>query len=74
MHDLPKTKYAAYPMLDFPTAWRIVHRGLIHATWRCSYVQTDGGSLCDCGAIEREWLRMIQTAYELRPVTGEPWR
>lgn len=66
MPDLPKTKYAAYPMLDFPTAWRLAGRGLIHTTWRCSYVQTWGGSLCDCGAIQREWDRLRELAATAR--------
>lgn len=46
-------------MLDFPTGWRIVRRGLIHRTPKCSYIQTWGGSLCDCGAMEREWERLV---------------
>lgn len=62
MTVLPRTKHAGDPMLDFPTAWRIANRGLIHTTWRCSYVQSNGAMLCDCPALEREWLRMIRAA------------
>lgn len=63
---LPKTRHAGRPMLDFPTAWRIARRGLIHTTWRCSYVQTQGALLCDCGAIEREWRRLGRARDDLR--------
>lgn len=44
--------------LDFPTAWRILRESpdLEHHL-RCSYEQTDGALLCDCGAVEREWER-----------------
>lgn len=53
-----RSRYGAYPMLDFPTAWRLAHRGLLHTSWRCSYVRTWGGLLCDCGAVEREYERI----------------
>jgi hypothetical protein len=43
--------------LDFPTAWALTREGLLHTDRRCSYVQTWGGLLCDCGAVEREWAR-----------------
>lgn len=52
------SRYGGYPMLDFPTAWRLCHRGLIHKTWRCSYVQADRSLLCDCGAVEEEFNRI----------------
>lgn len=52
------TRYAAYPMLDFPTAWRLARRGLVHTSRHCSYVQTWGGALCDCGAVEAEYRRI----------------
>jgi hypothetical protein len=45
--------------LDFPTAWRIAREGVAHTDPRCSYVQTSGGLLCDCGAIEAEWERRV---------------
>lgn len=54
------TAYAGYPRLDFPTAWRLARRGLVHKTWRCSYVQAWGGFLCDCGAIEDEFRRLYR--------------
>jgi hypothetical protein len=46
--------------LDFPTAWFIADLGVLHIDRRCSYVQTWGAMLCDCGAIEREWRRRKQ--------------
>jgi hypothetical protein len=46
-------------MLDFPTGWRLAREGVTHTDPRCSYVQHDGGFLCDCGAIETEWQRRV---------------
>lgn len=46
-----------YDFLDFPTAWYLANEGLQHTSLYCSYVQTDGALLCDCGAVEREWER-----------------
>ena len=45
--------------LDFPTAWRITNEGVDHTSPRCSYVQTEGALLCDCGAIQTEWERRV---------------
>lgn len=58
--------------LDFPTAWRILEESpeLAHDP-RCSYEQTDGGLLCDCGAVEREWERRRDA--QLSPV-GKRWK
>jgi hypothetical protein len=42
-------------MLDYPTAWEIQRRGVEHTDPRCSAVQTDGGMLCDCGAVQAAW-------------------
>jgi transcriptional regulator with XRE-family HTH domain len=47
-------------MLDFPTGWRLANEGIEHPDPRCSYVQTDGALLCDCGAIQTEWRRRVQ--------------
>lgn len=55
------------PMLDFPTAWRIARRGVVHRSHKCSYVQHWGGFLCDCGAVEAEWKRMIVAALGVGP-------
>jgi hypothetical protein len=30
---------------------------VLHTDRRCSYIQTWGAILCDCGAIEAEWAR-----------------
>lgn len=43
--------------IDFPTGWHIQRQGVIHVDRRCSAVQTWGGCLCDCGAIDAEWKR-----------------
>lgn len=67
MADTVPSKYRSYPMLDFPTAWRLARRGLVHTSWRCSYVQTWGALLCDCGAVESEYHRI----YDARPVVHE---
>lgn len=45
--------------LDFDTAWRIARAGINHTDPRCSYIQTEGGLLCDCGAIQTEWARLV---------------
>lgn len=45
-------------MLDFPTAWNIQKTRDLEHDLRCSAEQTDGGLLCDCGAIESEWHRL----------------
>lgn len=58
MVETVPSKYRSYPMLDFPTAWRLARRGLVHISRHCSYVQTWGALLCDCGAIEREYKRI----------------
>jgi len=43
-------------MLDIPTAWAIQREmGAEHHHPRCSSVTHR--MLCDCGAIQREWLR-----------------
>lgn len=42
--------------LDFPTAWWIQEQGLTHTDRRCSAAQTEA-FLCDCGAVETEWVR-----------------
>lgn len=42
--------------LDFPTAWWLAAR-VEHPNPKCSYAQTGGGLLCDCGAIQAEWKR-----------------
>lgn len=42
--------------LDFPTAWWLAPR-VEHGDPRCSYAQTGGALLCDCGAVEAEWHR-----------------
>ncbi|GIH07477.1 hypothetical protein Rhe02_55440 [Rhizocola hellebori] len=44
-------------MLDYPTGWRLAKEGVIHTDRRCSYIQAWGGFLCDCRAIEAEWIR-----------------
>jgi hypothetical protein len=46
-----------FDFIDFPTGWYLANQGLLHTDRRCSYIQTWGGSLCDCGAIQREWER-----------------
>lgn len=46
-----------FDFCDFPTGWHLANEGLLHTDRRCSYIQTWGGLLCDCGAIEREWTR-----------------
>jgi hypothetical protein len=43
--------------IDFPTGWHIARLGVLHTDRRCSYIQTWGAILCDCGAIEAEWAR-----------------
>lgn len=58
------SRYRSYPMLDFPTAWRLARCGLVHKTWRCSYVQHGGGYLCDCGAVEEEYKRIYDRRRE----------
>lgn len=45
--------------IDFPTGWRIANEGVEHTDPRCSYVQTNGALLCDCGAIRVEWERRV---------------
>jgi hypothetical protein len=42
--------------IDFPTAWWLARR-VEHPNPKCSYAQTGGGLLCDCGAINVEWER-----------------
>lgn len=59
-----------YDFLDFPTAWYLAGQSLPHTSAACSYVQTSGALLCDCGAVEREWER--RTGKTLRP--SEPAR
>jgi hypothetical protein len=46
--------------IDFPTGWRLAREGVVHTDPRCSYVQTGGALLCDCGAIETEWARRVR--------------
>lgn len=50
-------------MLDFPTAWEIQRRGVEHNP-RCSSVPgwspiSGPALLCDCGAVETEWRRLV---------------
>jgi hypothetical protein len=45
--------------IDLPTGWRLQREGVQHTDDRCSAVQTNGGMLCDCGAIETEWSRRV---------------
>lgn len=40
-------------MLDYPTAFALQRRGLVHTHERCSAVQ--GPFLCDCGAVVTAW-------------------
>ncbi|BEL07812.1 hypothetical protein Q0Z83_060030 [Actinoplanes sichuanensis] len=47
--------------LDFPTAWYIADKGVVHTDRRCSYIQTFGALLCDCGAVEAEWRRRTRS-------------
>ncbi len=54
--------------LDFPTAWRIANEGVEHTDPRCSYVQHNGGFLCDCGAIQVEWERRVAAQKAARDV------
>lgn len=42
--------------IDYPTGWWLADI-VDHADPRCSYAQTSGAVLCDCGAIEAEWVR-----------------
>lgn len=53
---------AAYPFCDYPTAWKICETGIEHTDQRCSYVQTNGAIICDCGAVEHEWTRRRKEA------------
>jgi hypothetical protein len=46
-----------FDFIDFPTGWHIARLGVLHTDRRCSYIQTWGAILCDCGAIEAEWAR-----------------
>jgi hypothetical protein len=46
-----------YDFIDFPTGWYLASQGLLHTDRCCSYIQTWGALLCDCGAIQREWER-----------------
>ena len=55
--------------LDYPTAWRIAKEGVKHTTDKCSYVQTDGALLCDCGAVRFEWDRRILAQLAKRRAT-----
>ena len=51
--------------LDFPTAFAIQRRygnDLTHHP-RCSFVQS-AGFLCDCGAVERKWQELRESAAE----------
>jgi hypothetical protein len=42
--------------IDFPTGWWLADL-VEHPNPLCSYAQTAGALLCDCGAIEAEWRR-----------------
>lgn len=46
-----------FDFIDFPTGWHIARQGVVHTSRKCSYVQTWGSLLCDCGAIQAEWER-----------------
>lgn len=51
-------------MLDFPTAWRVQQRGGFEHQPRCSCVpgwhaMSGPGFLCDCGAVEAQWRKLI---------------
>ena len=55
--------------LNFPTAWAIQDKGGLQHHPRCSSVPgwdpiSGPGLLCDCGAITKEWERLVaeQTA------------
>lgn len=45
--------------IDFPTGWELAKElgtdAEAHQSPECSYVQTDGALLCDCGAIYNLW-------------------
>ncbi|GAA4849653.1 hypothetical protein ACFQ34_33495 [Pseudonocardia benzenivorans] len=40
-------------MLDYPTAFALQDRGLLHTDARCSALL--GPFLCDCGAVVKAW-------------------
>jgi hypothetical protein len=42
--------------IDFPTGWWLADI-VEHLNPLCSYAQTNGALLCDCGAIQAEWER-----------------
>lgn len=53
--------------LDFPTAWAIQDAGGLTHNPRCSSVPgwhplSGPALLCDCGAVEREWKRRLETS------------
>lgn len=52
-------------VLDFPTAWAIQEAGGIEHHPRCSSVpgwcaMSGPSLLCDCGAVERQWLALAR--------------
>jgi hypothetical protein len=48
------------PTLDFPLAWAIANAGVNHTDPACSYVQTTGALLCDCGAVEKAYSERLE--------------
>lgn len=45
-------------VMDYPTAWEFVRKTKFeHHDQRCSYVQMDGGMLCDCYVLNDEYAR-----------------
>lgn len=59
--DLPPPNWQ-FDFIDFSTGWHLARLGVLHTDRRCSYVQTWGTLLCDCGAIEAEWARRRGTS------------
>lgn len=53
-----------FDMLDFPTAWEIQRAGALTHDEKCSSVpgwhpMSGPGFLCDCGAVSKEWERLV---------------
>lgn len=59
--------------IDFPTGWHIQRQGVIHTNRRCSAVQSWGGMLCDCGAIEAEWRRRRALSRAANGCANDGW-
>lgn len=51
----PSSNRISLDILDFPTAWTIANKMKKHVDANCSFVQTDGAVLCDCGMVEKTW-------------------